>query len=399
MSPKSYIVVTDGDERSALAVTRALGRNGIGVIVGAEKKGSLAATSRYCAASFTYPSPYEQPREFADCIRRVVMTRKVDAVFPISDIAMHVIGPEKIDFERYTRLPIPEHKTFEAISDKYQLMKLAMELNVSIPDTIFVPDGDIGQVFEKIKKFPVVVKPACSLVKHNGGWRKTAVEYAQNEAELRALYARQEYLRGPSLIQNRVVGEGQGIFVLMKDGVPLAMFAHRRLREKPPSGGVSVLRESIPLNKALVDPALRLLQHVRWHGVAMVEFKVDHATKRPLLMEINGRFWGSLQLAIDAGMNFPLLLFQMAAGKVVSLPDNSYRCGVKSRWLLGDLDHLLMRVLKSESSLNLPPGHPSRWKCVVDFLRGFIGTRHEIERLQDPGPWRYDWKKYASSLR
>jgi predicted ATP-grasp superfamily ATP-dependent carboligase len=399
MSPKSYIVVTDGDERSALAVTRALGRNGIGVIVGAEKEWSLAATSRYCAASFTYPSPYKQPREFADCIRQVVMTRKVDAVFPISDIAMHVIGPEKFDFERHTCLPIPEHKTFEAISDKYQLMKLAMELNVSVPDTIFVPDGDIGQVFDKIKKFPVVVKPACSLVKHDGGWRKTAVQYAQNEAELRTLYDRHGYLRGPSLIQSRVVGEGQGIFVLMKDGVPLAMFAHRRLREKPPSGGVSVLRESIPLDKTLVDPALRLLQHVRWNGVAMVEFKVDGVTRSPILMEINGRFWGSLQLAIDAGMNFPRLLFQMAAGEAVNPLDNNYRTGIKSRWLLGDLDHLLMRIFKSADSLNLPPNYPAKWPCILDFARSFNrATYNEIERFTDIRPAIKEWLRYAGNL-
>jgi predicted ATP-grasp superfamily ATP-dependent carboligase len=392
------VLVTDGDERAALAVTRALGGRGISVIVGAEGESSLAAASRYCARSFTYPSPYRHPDGFLERLRDIITGQMVDAVFPVSDIAMQVIAPHNREIERHTRLPIPDYKTFEAVSDKYNLMKLAIELKVPIPDTIFVQDGNVGHALDRIAAYPVVIKPACSLVKDQSGWRKTAVQYARDEQDLRDLYDRHEYLKGRSLIQHRVVGEGQGIFILMNDGMPLAMFAHRRLREKPPSGGVSVLRESIPLNKALVDPALRLLQHVGWHGVAMVEFKVDQETKAPLLMEINGRFWGSLQLAVDAGMNFPWLLFQMASGQTISPLDSTYRTGIKSRWLLGDLDHLLMRLLKPEGSLNLPPGHSRRWNAVVDFVRSFKGSHNEIERFQDVAPWRYEWKRYLHGL-
>jgi predicted ATP-grasp superfamily ATP-dependent carboligase len=398
MSLPACVLVTDGDERAALAVTRALGARGIEVMVGAEQKKSLAAASKYCAKSFAYPSPYRDPRGFLDCLLGAVTSRKVDALFPISDIAMHVIGPRKGDFERHTHMPIPDYKIFEETSDKYRLMKSALELSVAIPDTIFVSGGDIHEISDQIGSFPVVVKPSCSLVQTETGWQKTSVHYAYHADEVRNLYRQHEYLRRPSLIQQRVLGEGQGIFALMNDGKPLALFAHRRIREKPPSGGVSVLRESIPLDKALVEPALRLLQHVRWHGVAMVEFKIDHASKVPVLMEVNGRFWGSLQLSIDAGMNFPWLLFQMATGRIASLPESRYQNGIKSRWLLGDLDHLLMRLLKTEEILNLPPGYSSRWKCAGDFLREFKGTRNEIERLQDPAPWCYEWKKYAKGV-
>jgi predicted ATP-grasp superfamily ATP-dependent carboligase len=396
MPAVTRVLVTDGDERAALAVTRALGRQGIRVLVGAESQCSLAGTSRYCAESFAYPSPYRQPDGFLDCIRGAVTAQEIDAVFPISDIAMHVIGPRKSEFERHTRLPIPDYKAFKTISDKYNLMKMAVELNVAIPDTIFVQDGNVDQALPKISAFPVVVKPTCSLVKHENGWRKTAVHYAHNESDLRDLYRQHDYLKVPSLIQTRVIGEGQGVFVLMNDGMPLAMFAHRRLREKPPSGGVSVLRESIALDKTLVDSALRLLQHMRWHGVAMVEFKVDHLTGVPLLMEINGRFWGSLQLAIDAGMNFPWLLLQMATGRTVNPFDSSYRTGIKSRWLLGDLDHLLMRLRKPEAGLNLPPGSPSKWRCIRDFVDFFNGkTFLEIEQLSDMRPFFYELRRYA----
>jgi len=393
------VLITDGDERAALAVVRALGQHHVEVIVGSETDRSLAAASKYCTRSFAYPSPYTSASSYVQCLLDAVRSERVEAVFPMSDIAMHVIGPKKAEFEKHTAMPTPDHKMFESISDKYGLMRRAMALGIHVPETIFVPDGKIDNVLDQIASFPVVVKPGCSLVKHMDGWQKTSVQYADNSDDLVDLYRRHQYLQGPSLIQRRVVGQGKGLFALMKQGVPLGMFAHRRLREKPPSGGVSVLRESIPLDKVLTDPALRLLQRANWHGVAMVEFKEDQTSRVPLLMEVNGRFWGSLQLAIDEGIDFPWLLLQMANGQHVSVPENSYRCGLKSRWLLGDLDHLLMRLFKSEATLNLPPGSSSKWRCLLDFA-GFANrdTFYEIERFDDMGPVVYELKRYVGRI-
>ena len=389
------MLVTDGNERAALAVTRALGREGIEVIVGAETQRSLASASRYCRESFSYPSPYQDPRGFVNALLDVVRKQRVDALFPVSDIAMHVIGPEKTRFAGYTHIPTPDAETYSEISDKYRLMQQAVAQGVSIPETLFVPDGQLDSVIEEIREFPVVVKPGCSLVKEGQQWKKTSVCYAESRDALMRLYREKSYLRQPSLIQRRVVGEGQGLFVLMNQGLPLGMFAHRRLRERPPSGGVSVLRESIALPKAMVDATLKLLRRVKWHGVAMVEFKVDAVSHRPLLMEINGRFWGSLQLAIDAGVNFPLRLFNLAMGKIEILPENGYRMGVKSRWLLGDLDQLVMRLRKSDRVLNLPPDAPSRLHALLSFCRLFDRDMfYEMEQLSDLGPSRLELMRY-----
>jgi predicted ATP-grasp superfamily ATP-dependent carboligase len=276
-------------------------------------------------------------------------------------------------------------------------MQLAQQLEVPIPDTIFVSDGNVEAVADKVKAYPVVVKPGRSLVKLDGAYVKTSVHVLHSREELIQLYRRTPYLRYPSLIQERIEGPGQGVFGLFDHGRPCALFAHRRIREKPPSGGVSVLRESIPLSKPMRDYAVSLLEHVKWHGVAMVEFKVDRVTGAPMLMEINGRFWGSLQLAMDAGLNFPYLLYQMAKESPVAVPDNAYRVGTKSRWLLGDLDHLLLRLTKSRKQLHLDCHAPSRWRCVVDFFRMFQRDLHyEVERLKDPGP---AFREYHTWLR
>ena len=182
-------------------------------------------------------------------------------------------------------------------------MQLATQLKVPIPETFFVPNGRLEKILSSLYSYPVVVKPGRSVISVNDDLCVTGVHYAHNATELNRLYDKIDYLQQPSLIQRRVEGEGQGVFALMNKGKPVALFAHRRLREKPPSGGVSVLRESIALPQPMTEYALRLLQYTGWHGVAMVEFKVDRQTGAPLLMEVNGRFWGSLQLALDASVN------------------------------------------------------------------------------------------------
>jgi predicted ATP-grasp superfamily ATP-dependent carboligase len=143
--------------------------------------------------------------------------------------------------------------------------------------------------------------------------------------------------------------------------------------------------------------AVRLMGHLKWNGVAMVEFKVDKLIGSPMLMEINGRFWGSLQLALDAGLNLPYLLVQMVNGVRLDVADHPYRVGTKSRWLLGDLDHLLIRLTKSDEKLHLDADAPSRWRCLARFLKMYEADLHyEVERVTDPGP---AWQEYRSWMK
>jgi predicted ATP-grasp superfamily ATP-dependent carboligase len=185
----------------------------------------------------------------------------------------------------------------------------------------------------------------------------------------------------------------------MDNGNVLAQFAHRRVREKPPTGGLSVLCESIEPPELALNAAKTLLKKLRWSGVAMVEFKEDLRDKTPKLMEVNARFWGSLQLAISAGVDFPYLLFQIAAGAKID-GAGKYRLGVRSRWELGDLDHLLIRLKEKPSKLFLPSDAPSKMGAVKNFLVDFLrpSVRNEILRPNDMRPFRFELKEYLKSI-
>jgi carbamoylphosphate synthase large subunit len=59
------------------------------------------------------------------------------------------------------------------------------------------------------------------------------------------------------------------------------------------------------------EQGLALLKALKWHGVAMVEFRL-RPDGTPVFLEVNGRFWTSLALAVHAGADFPVLLAKLA---------------------------------------------------------------------------------------
>jgi predicted ATP-grasp superfamily ATP-dependent carboligase len=389
--------VTDGDERPALAITRSLGRRGVSVLVGAESPLSLASSSRYCDGHVTYPSPYRSPEAFDRFVQDLVERERLDLVVPVSDVTTHLVAQRQDALRRHAAVAAPPFHAFDTASNKWSLLERAAQCGIPIPRTHFV-DGLTGLRRQLARiGYPAVIKPARSRMRSDAGWLAGSVHYAHGESDLLRLYRTTGYLTAfPSLIQECIVGSGIGVFVLCDHGRLMTAFAHRRLREKPPSGGVSVLCESVAADSELCRQAMRLLGPLGWHGVAMMEFKQDGRTGRPVLIEVNGRFWGSLQLAIDAGVDFPWLNCQLALGQRPEIP-SAYQVGLKSRWLLGDLDHLLLRLLHDDR--HLPETVPSKLRTLVDFLKFFApALRYDVWRRDDPRPALYELRQYLKSV-
>jgi predicted ATP-grasp superfamily ATP-dependent carboligase len=383
------VLLLDGNQRSALAATRSLGGKGVFVITAESKKQSLAGSSRYASRNVVYPSPYTSPSHFISAIKDLIAKHGVDIILPMTDVTTGLVLQHKPELGSVV-LPYPSYQAFDLVTDKRRLFELAVSLGITVPASCCIEDaGNLGDVYDRLT-FPIVIKPARSKVLLDGRWVGAPVRYAHCIDDIKTIInANPVFRRIPILIQEYVRGQGKGIFALFDRGKPIAFFAHRRLREKPPSGGVSVLSESMPLDPDMRGVAERVLSHVCWHGIAMVEFKVQE-DKTPWLIELNGRFWGSLQLAIDSGMDFPYMLYQLAAGMPVESP-SSYTIGQKSRWLLGDLDHLYL-VLRGKGTRNTKK---RRFRALVDFLKLFqSNTRYDVNRLQDLRPFLFEVMSY-----
>ena len=379
------ILVTDGDNRAALAITRSLGPHHE-IIVGAHNRRSLASVSRWCRDSFAYPDPVRDPQGFIDTLRDEVRRRRIDVLLPVADITTIPVAEHRDEFSP-CRIPIPDADTIKRAADKVGIMALAARLGVPCPASITVGNAHEAVARAAELGFPLVVKPGRSRVRVDGRWLSTSVRYANDPIELAQILGDLHPAVFPVLLQERIQGPGVGLFLCCDHGRPVAAFCHQRLREKPPSGGVSVLRKSIAVDEQARDYAQRLLGELRWNGVAMVEFKRDARDGIPKLMEINGRFWGSLQLAIDAGVDFPALLIQMLDDPAVPAV-SGYRTEVRSRWFWGDLDALLMLLMKRAERERLPLAQRGRLRAIAAFLK-WQGPdcRFEVLRLGDIQPW------------
>ncbi len=381
------VVVTDGEQRAALAVVRSLGAAGYRPVVCAATARSLAGASRWAAGEAVVPDPLRDPAGFTDAVAAIVARHRAALVLPVAEGSGLALLPAA-DRLAPAKLPGADEATFRRVCDKAEVLRVAAEVGIAVPEQRVIADPAAARDFDPGElRFPVVVKPARSVGEHEGRRAKHGVEYATDRDDLRRTVAAAAPDAFPLLLQQRVVGPGVGIFLLRWDGRTRAVFAHRRLREKPPSGGVSVYRESIAPEPGLVDLSERLLERFGWEGVAMVEYKIDAATGTPYLMEVNGRFWGSLQLAVDAGVDFPALLAGCALRGECS-PAPAYRVGVRSRWWWGDVDHLLARLRRSRRELALPADAPGRLRALGEFFVLWRpGDRSEVLRLSDPKPF------------
>jgi len=381
------VLILDANHRSALAATRSLGTRGVPVVTADETRETISGASRHCRESFVYPSPYRAPARFLEVLRTELARRGIRVVLPMTEVTTHVLVRHRDDLAD-ARVPFGTFEALESLTDKRRIAVLAKRLDIPAPETRIVESPEEARFATAGLKFPLVVKPYRSRIFSEGAWIRADVRYVASFEELGRLTETVEsFRRHPFLVQEYVAGQGAGVFALYDAGRPVAFFAHRRLRERPPSGGVSVLSESVGLDPYLRELSGRILDHVGWHGVAMVEFKVC-ADGRPYLMEVNPRFWGSLQLAVDAGVDFPWLAYQLATGARTDSV-GGYRIGVRNRWLLGDLDHVYLSWKQSA-------GWRAKCRAIAGFMTGFgPRTRHEVDRWDDFRPFLVELKRYV----
>lgn len=387
------VLVLDANQRSALAIIRSLGRLGLGVIAADHRSDPLGAASKYASASLSYPDPAISPGAFLSEIRNLVDRLAIDTVVPATDLTTMLLVSQP-DLFQFARLSAPTAASYEALTDKARLLELAERLNVPIPETRIADTAAAIMNASRDIGFPIVLKPARSRYLKGDRVLSTRVQIVNDSDALERALPHQEWLGDiPCLVQRFVPGHGAGIFALFGPSGPAAWFAHRRIREKPPSGGVSVLCESVAIDPTMQAAAARLLSAADWTGVAMVEFRVaDDGT--PHLMEVNGRFWGSLQLAIDCGVDFPRLSYQVSQSLPVE-PPQTYTVGRRLRWLLGDLDSLLIQLRHDGT----PPR--AKRKAVSEFALSFADPhcRQEILRVSDPRPGIREFAQWLTALR
>ena len=330
------VLVTDDGYKSALGIVRCLGKKGITVSVLADSPVALASYSRYCSERFLVPPADDEA--FLPAVKDILRRGRFDLLMPVGYLAHVALTRHKAELAPFARMETADFEKIRRAADKRAIHELAKEVGVPTPRTLAPTSYKEAAESSADLRFPVVVKAP----------RETlcgVVRYAPNRCELLTLYGRicqSADGEGPlPLIQEFIPGFGCGFFAVYQDGTCKQTFMHRRIREVPPSGGVSCCAESY-YDQRLMEYGKRLLDRLEWHGVAMVEFRYDERDQDYKLMEVNPKFWGSLDLALEAGVEFPYYLCQMAQGQQLEYSED-YNRHLRYHWPLTDLQHVLMR--------------------------------------------------------
>jgi predicted ATP-grasp superfamily ATP-dependent carboligase len=316
------------DNRIALCIIRSLAAEGAEVTVGGDRFAGRAYHSRYVHKKLKYPHPSTDPRGFQDAILHQIGQEGFDVLLPASDYIVGALFEEKDKIEKLTKLPLPSGRAVDLFGDKFQTIKLANELGISTPKTICCESvQELPSVLESLE-YPLIVKPR----KSTGG---IGLFYLEKLTDIPT-----EFLRAsiPSdgifdfqhmLVQEYIPGEIHDVCLLFNRGEPRAVLTQKRLRMYPSKGGVGIYNVTTD-EPDIKEQAIALLKALEWHGPAQVEFKREPGGL-PYLMEVNGRFWGTLDLAVAAGINFPLLTCRMAMQGDIN-PVSSYKIGLAFRW-------------------------------------------------------------------
>jgi protein-tyrosine-phosphatase/predicted ATP-grasp superfamily ATP-dependent carboligase len=361
------VLVLDGERASTLSIVRSLGRRGLQVEVGSSETHPLAALSRYCSDRFTYPDPLHDPSGFQKTILEKLRERRYALAIPVTDLTTCPLMEIRESVERCTRLAMASNDALSVTLSKSRTCDLAKGLGVPIPKTLVIRNVEEFYRMQDKQAYPAVVKPDRSKNwAPNGTCEDISVAYALNLDELSEAVLRLLKF-GPVLIQQYLRGGGVGMGVLAAQGETLFAFQYRRLHEVPVTGGAGSYRVSEAIDPELLGYASSLLKGLCWDGVAMVEFKEDRGSRKTYLMEVNGRFWGSLALAITAGADFPSYLFDLIVRQRRDFPP-TYKIGHRCRELSREVEWL-KEVLLNRRQTNLLAGFPTYRSVLVDSLR------------------------------
>lgn len=387
MRARPTVLVLDGETTQALAAVRSLGRGGYPVYVASRRRLPLAGWSRFCRGRIHLAE--ETPTSFA-AVRDRASELGVDMTLPLTERSCLLCAGDREAWAQHgIELAIAGRDVLDRAFDKVKTLEYGRAAGVRTPVT-HLPrsEADVAALAGHIP-FPCVVKSRFSNWWNGDGFtRAPSTTYVGSADALpAAVLAHRQGDHWPA-VQEYVAGTGKGVFALYDHGRPLAWFAHERLRDVHPTGSGSSLRRSVPVDARLKGPAERLLTAMEWHGPAMVEF-LDDGASEPTLVEVNGRFWGSLQLAVAAGADFPRWWLDTLNGE----PPNGgtgYRAGVTVRWLWGDVERLV-HIVRGRPR-GYPGRYPTRREGFVEVLgRQPPDTVKETWQRDDPWPAVGEW--------
>ncbi len=293
------VLILGASPRISVAMARSLHRHGIPVEIASFQPEESDIRSRAVRQFHRLPARRQNPEAFTAALLALVRDKQFDLILPAGDPSLKALA-DLYDQLGPARVGCPPPRAVERVLNKTLTLETAQRCGIRIPFTCTIATNAELEAIAPQLRFPVVVKP------EKKGASAFRVFYFNTLPELSS--ALSSYDWGSVLLQEYCPGVGVGVEILIHNGECVAKFQHRRLKEAPVTGGVAILAVAEEPDPELLRSSMELLRALEWEGVAMVEFRVDRRTGSHALMEVNGRFWGSVLVSHRGRSRFSALL-------------------------------------------------------------------------------------------
>lgn len=363
------VILTFGRAWSALAAARSLGKRGIDVIAGDEYEFAPAALSKYTIAKFIYPSPDLEPEAFLDTLEEVIRKHQPAdgekyVLMPVHKEA-YLIARHRARFEPLIKLALPTIEQIEQVHDKGTLARYCQREGLPIPRTIVPETREEFVLAAEAFTYPAFVKVRQSAA---------AVGVKKVDSRDEAVKVFDEFVKDLELgngswplLQEGIPGDDYCATFLFDHGQLRAAMTYHNLRSYPVKSGTGVLRETV---KAPTIEAIgaELLTRLNWHGVAEIDFRWTGQDDSPAwLIEVNPRFWGGMPQAVEAGWDYPYLLYRLAVDGKVD-PVEPHDTNVRTETPVVGLLATLHEVIHDEPRMEAMKGAYEKLKS--GYIRG-----------------------------
>ncbi len=359
------VLVLGEDARSFLTVIRSLATSGYEVHAVCYDQQSPAFKSCFLTTVHTYNYQAYTQQQWLDRVLALIQRYQFDLVIPCDERAIYPLWSQRSFIPSDTQLAISNSLSLDILFDKWKTKQAAIECGVS------VAKGDIFDLrhvsYQTIssdygKQF--VIKPLQSFNEDSLSSRQN-VKIINNEQEY-DVFANTLCENNTSfLIEEFFEGKGEGLSIFAVEGKIHAAFAHIRVAE-PKQGGGSSYRKSIPLDPELLTATEKLCDKTNYTGVGMFEYRRNVETREWILVEVNARFWGSLPLAVAAGIDFPQLYADyLINAELPNQPLLKYNEDYYGRQLIADLYRI-------KGDAEYDHAHYSTSKVIVNITKNLL---------------------------
>lgn len=362
------LIVSTGRDRGALAAARSLHRSGWFVGVGTPDGGGMLGSSRACSARHVVPRPRQDGTAFVDAVSKAVEEGSYDVVFGGSDDWMAALAAYRDDIP--THVAHPRHEVVSAALDRVILAEHARRAGLATPHTELATDEALARW-----RGPLLVKARAHWFP---GQTKAHRIEAKRFPGPDAARVRIEEIRregAEAVIQAPIDGDLGALIGIFRDGRLDGRVQQVASRLWPTPNGASACAQTIPVDDALVAKAEDLLSGLDWWGLVELQF-LTGTDGIPYLIDLNGRFFGSMALSNAARPGLADAWGQLVLGREVAhLPDAVP--GIRYAWMAGDL-----RRARIERRGGLVAD-------LAETVRWAVGARRSIWDPRDLGPARH----------